>query len=307
MHIPNSMMGGAICPVTAAVSVLGVGGLTLAAMKFKDKPSVLRFASVSAFIFAAQMMNFPVQNGTSGHFLGGVLATALLGIPFGVLAAALVLLVQCLVFSDGGFSVLGANILNMALIGAAFGGFLYKALPPKFSQSLFDSMMIGLAAWFSVMLAAFACSLELAFSGTIPFSKIAGAMISTHAVIGIGEGLMTILAYHLFSVNAAKRSSIGIVSSPFLSAIVIGGMLSPFASRFPDGLMWVAEKYQFIPASAPAFLSPFTGYAIPLIQNELLSGALAGFVGVVITFLAAWLLSRFSPMLFLKKGNENYV
>ena len=110
MHIPNSMLQGAVCPVTALVGVLGVAVAALKAFWSEHKPSAARFGAITALIFAGQMMNFPIQDGTSGHLLGGVLAAALLGTPFGILSIALVVTIQCLVFSDGGFAVLGANI-----------------------------------------------------------------------------------------------------------------------------------------------------------------------------------------------------
>ena len=109
MHIPGSMLHGAICPVTAAVAVAGFGVATCLGMKSEEKPSIAQFASVSSLIFALQMLNFPIQNGTSGHLLGGVLALSLLGVPFGVLSMAIVLVVQSLFFGDGGGKYLGCQ------------------------------------------------------------------------------------------------------------------------------------------------------------------------------------------------------
>ncbi len=131
MHIPQNLLDGRICPVPAAVSGLCLAGAAFAAYRSAEKPDALRFAAVSAFIFAAQMMNFPISGGTSGHLLGGVLASALLGVPFGVLALALVVALQAVVFADGGLNVLGANILNMAVIGTGLGGLLrLMPVPP---------------------------------------------------------------------------------------------------------------------------------------------------------------------------------
>lgn len=121
MHIPDSMLQGNVCSATAAVSVLGLVAAAYYGLK-GQRPSASRFAAVTALIFAGQMMNFPVQYGTSGHLLGGVLAAHLLGTPFGVLSVALVVVIQSLVFADGGVTVLGANVLNMAIIGAGLGG-----------------------------------------------------------------------------------------------------------------------------------------------------------------------------------------
>jgi len=122
MHIPQNLLNGSICPITATLSVLCLTGAAWAAYRSGKKPDALRFAAVSAFIFAAQMMNFPISGGTSGHLLGGVLASALLGAPFGILALALVVAVQAVVFADGGLNVLGANVFNMAILGAGLGG-----------------------------------------------------------------------------------------------------------------------------------------------------------------------------------------
>lgn len=102
------MLHGHVCPVTAAVGAAAVAGTVVLARREKSNVSPAKFASVAAFIFAAQMMNFPIRDGTSGHLIGGVLAAAMLGVPLGMLAMTIVLAVQCLVFSDGGLTVLGA-------------------------------------------------------------------------------------------------------------------------------------------------------------------------------------------------------
>jgi len=135
MHIPNHMLQGHICPVTTVVSAMGIFIAANLAARSKEKPSASRFAAVTSFIFAAQMMNFPIQNGTSGHLLGGILAVSLLGTSFGVMSIAIVVTIQCLVFSDGGFTVLGANVFNMALIGAGLAGILKTNLVKDLKKS----------------------------------------------------------------------------------------------------------------------------------------------------------------------------
>ena len=116
MHIPQNLLDGTLCSVTAVVSGLCLAGAALAAYRSAEKPHPLRFAAVSAFLFAAQMMNFPISGGTSGHLLGGVLASALLGVPFGVLALALVVAIQALVFADGGLTARRAPIGSPAAV-----------------------------------------------------------------------------------------------------------------------------------------------------------------------------------------------
>jgi cobalt/nickel transport system permease protein len=146
-----------------------------------------------AFIFAAQMLNFPVLGGTSGHLLGGVLAAVLLGPSAAAVVLASVLLVQCLIFQDGGLMALGANILNMAIMGT-FGGYavfwmIYRLRPTARGFRA----AVAAAAWFSVMLASAACALELALSGTAQLATVLTAMAGVHAFIGIGEALITML------------------------------------------------------------------------------------------------------------------
>jgi len=294
MHIPNGMLQGGICPVTAVVSIIGVGVVGFKAFFAKYKPSATRFASITALIFASQMINFPISGGTSGHLLGGVLAVALLGVPFGILSMALVVATQCLAFSDGGFTVLGANILNMAIIGTGLGGIIHSAFAKRFPSNSPQYMVgLGFAAWISVMLAAFACSAELAISGTIPFFRVIGAMFGTHALIGIGEGLITVaVCFALASkpVNISQRRSVAV---PLIASGIIATILSPFASRLPDGLEWVAQKYAFLHESAPTFVSPLPDYAVPAISNEVLTTGLAGIIGIAITFFIAWIVARF--------------
>lgn len=293
MHIPTGMMNGAVCPVTAIVAATGIAGVTWAALKSESKPTPARFASVSALIFAAQMMNFPIRDGTSGHLLGGVLSAALLGTPFGVLAIALVVSIQCLLFSDGGLSVLGANILNMSLLGAGVGGLIAGDLRGRSARCL---ARLGFAAWISVVLAALACSIELALAGSVPFSLSAPAMLGTHAVIGIAEALIVVLAFSIFYVptTASRKAAL----APAVAAIVIALVLSPFASGFPDGLEWAAEKLGFLHESAPAFVAPLADYSFSRSLPGWLSTGLAGLAGVLVVFsvgcavASAWSFSR---------------
>lgn len=288
MHIPNEMLNGALCPVSAAVAVTGVAVAARAAFKSSIKPSAGRFAAVAGLVFAGQMLNFAVQSGTSGHLLGGVLASTLLGVPFGVLALALVVTLQSLLFADGGLLVLGANVFNMALLGAGVGGLLHAALSRR-GMSRHGALL--LASWGSVMLAAAACSFELALSGTIEAGKVLPAMLGVHAQIGVGEALATVLLVWLFDHEQAKAGNWN-VAAPLLGAMLAATMLSPFASSRPDGLEWVAEQYGFLKAGAPLFVTPLADYALPAIGHAGLSTALAGMVGVLLVCMLGALLGR---------------
>jgi cobalt/nickel transport system permease protein len=293
MHIPDSMLQGSICPVTATVSAAGLIAAAYFGRKAKDKPSAGRFGAVAALIFAGQMMNFPILDGTSGHLLGGVLAASLLGTPFGVLAMALVVAVQSLVFSDGGVTVLGANIFNMAILGAGAGGLLRAALAGRRRGAFRDCAATAAAAWFSVVLASLAVGGELAVDGRMAFLEVAPAMLGVHALIGIAEAAITVAAWLLFAEKAATAGTApGKAAAPLTAAAVVALMLSPFASGFPDGLEWVGAKYLFLHESAPAFAGLLSHYAIPWVGHEILSRGLAGLAGVLVTFIAAWAMLR---------------
>lgn len=291
MHIPDSMLHGTVCPVTAAVAVAGVGAAAVAAFLAKEKPSTTHMGAVAAFIFAAQMLNFPVQGGTSGHLLGATLAGALLGTPFAVLVMTLVLAVQAVVFADGGLTVLGANVLNMALAGTVAGGLVRTFAAKKASPRALTAWYAG-AAWLSVVAAATACSLELAAAGVIDLAEVFGPMVSVHALIGLGEAAITAAAYHLLSSNTVTMESDRqpglLLGSAFLLALVA----SPFASGLPDGLEWVAGQYRFLHESAPRFVQLLPDYSIPGMGNEALSTGLAGVIGVAATFALSWVVAR---------------
>jgi cobalt/nickel transport system permease protein len=292
VHIPDAMLHGTICPVTAVVSALGVAGASYVALKSPNKPTATQFGTISALIFAGQMMNFPIANGTSGHLLGGVLASALMGYPFGILALTLVITIQSLVFADGGLSVLGTNILNMALIGAGLGGIIHATLVKKLTLTGFNYLALGIAAWIAVLLAAVAVSFELAISGTIAFTQVITAMLSTHILIGWGEALITVGCCWLLVRDKPIVSNNWNIMAPLMASMIIALMLSPFACGFPDGLEWVAEQYQLFHQSAPTFVAPLANYVVPGLNQEIFATGIAGLIGVLITFSMAWIIGN---------------
>lgn len=191
MHIPDGFLDAKTCIATWVLSIAGIGFcLRKTSQMLKDKMIPL-MGVMSAFVFAAQMINFPIIGGTSGHVLGGVLAGVLLGPYAGAIVLTCVLTVQCFIFQDGGISALGANILNMALIGVWAGYLIYKLIRKLFSAN--KGIVIGamFASWFSVALAAGFCAIELALSGISPLKIILLAMAGLHMLIGIGEAVIT--------------------------------------------------------------------------------------------------------------------
>ncbi len=292
MHIPGHMINGSVPAVSAVLSSAALVASARLSIKTAEKPSAGRFAAVTALIFAAQMMNFPVQSGTSGHLIGATLAVMFLGIPFSVLSMSIVLTIQCLIFADGALSALGANILNMAVLAVIPGALVKHFILDKSRVSgMVKNIFTAFSAWLSVLFASTACSIELSLSGTIPFSSVFPAMTSVHAVIGVGEALITVLAVVLLlkPVEAEKRIKKDYLAILSASA-VIALFLSPFASSYPDGLEWVAEKYSFFHESMPPFVSPMPDYSISFFSSEILSTSFAGITGTLLTFLLTFLI-----------------
>ena len=200
MHIPDGFLD----PKTwASLDVVSAGGLAYAFYKVKEKVSeekVPLLGVLAAFIFAAQMLNFPVIGGTSGHLIGGLLAAVLLGPWAGSIVITSVLIIQALIFQDGGVTALGANIFNMAIVGSIGAYYIYHFLLKVLGEKGFF-VSVALAAWASVFLASSACAFELAFSGTIPLNVVLPSMAGIHALIGIGEALITLAVVSLVKVT----------------------------------------------------------------------------------------------------------
>jgi len=219
MHIPDGFLSMPVAAATYAVSAsVGAAAIVQAKRRFSDR--FVPLAGIcAAFIFAAMMINFPIGGGTSGHFLGAMMACILLGPAMGFWVITLVLTVQCLVFADGGITALGANVLNMGIVGGiiCYGIFmlLVKALPK--GKGSFLSAAFGVS-WFAVVLAAFVCSIELGVSGTIPFRVVIPVMTGFHALIGLGDAIVTtaVLSYMLnarpdlvYAWNEGRRMLVG--------------------------------------------------------------------------------------------------
>jgi cobalt/nickel transport system permease protein len=196
MHIPDGFIDGTTSAGAAVVAAGGLGATLRRAGEVLDERRVPLAGLVAAFVFAVQMLNFPVASGTSGHLLGGALAAVLVGPAVGAVCVSVVLAVQALLFADGGLSALGLNILNMALV-TAFGGYAVFVLARRVMSRAPSSVVLaaGIAAAVSVVLSAVAFTLEYAVGGTGTASvpTVAGAMVGVHVLIGIGEGVITAL------------------------------------------------------------------------------------------------------------------
>ena len=191
MHIPDGFLSPEVAAAAAAASVATVGIALRRAERELDERAVPLLGVTGAFVFAAQMINFPVAGGTSGHLLGATLAAVLLGPWLACLVMAVVLTSQAFVFADGGITALGANVLNMGIIGALVAGAAVRWLPRERGAFLAG---VGIVAWVAVMLGATATSLELASSGTVSLGTVLPAMLGVHALIGVGEAAITVAA-----------------------------------------------------------------------------------------------------------------
>jgi len=192
MHIPGGFLDNKTCWLT---NILSAGFFLSFLHKIKEirrTSKLLYYSLAAALIFALQMLNFPILNGTSGHFLGGAFACLVAGPYIGTLMIASVLVVQALFFNDGGITMLGANILCMGIVGVWAPYFIHKAI-----ASYNKYLSVFVASWSSVVAAAITCSFLLAVSGTITFNKVFPAMVGIHSLIAIGEALLTTAVYYL--------------------------------------------------------------------------------------------------------------
>jgi len=204
MHIPDGFVD---IPVAAATYVASGGSLAYAVRRTNEElgeKQVPLMGVMGAFIFAAQMLNFPVAGGTSGHLIGGALAAILLGPWAGMLIMASVLVVQALIFQDGGLVALGANVLNMGVVACLVGHYIFTWLKRLLGEGTQGVVISGfVAAWTSVVAAAIVCALELAISGTSALAVVLPAMTLVHVLIGVGEGLITVAV--LVFLTATRR------------------------------------------------------------------------------------------------------
>ena len=306
MHAPDGFLNAGTAVATGAVSA-GTIAVALRRTREQLRDKQVPLAGISAaFIFAAQMFNFPVAAGTTGHLLGGALAAILLGPATGALVVTVVVVVQALAFADGGLTALGYNVLNMAVI-TSFGGYAIFLLARRVLPSNATGVIVatGVAAGLSVVLAAMAFSIEWLFGATapVPFDTVFGAMVGVHLLIGIGEAIISALAVGtvlaarpdlVYGVQDLDRATLAERPAMGMRGFLIGGVLvallfavvvSQFAAPDPDGLERVATDTGFIDSAQDhAFgSSVFADYATTGVANETLSLAIAGTAGVVIT------------------------
>ncbi|MFC1538936.1 energy-coupling factor ABC transporter permease [Candidatus Latescibacterota bacterium] len=200
MHIPSGFLEPHVWIPMTGISAAGVGYALKKSGDFVDERKTPVMGVMAAFIFAAQMVNFPVFSGTSGHLMGAALATAILGMWPAIVVMTSVVLVQALLFQDGGLDTLGANVFNMCILGCILSGLITAAGAKIGKKAFYPS--VALASWISVVSASAVCAVQLSLSGTSPIQVVLPAMVVVHAVIGAFEAFITIVSIKfILSVN----------------------------------------------------------------------------------------------------------
>lgn len=326
MHVPDGFIN---APVSAATGVIAAAAIAISlrgARRELDERTAPLAGLVAAFIFAVQMLNFPVAAGTSGHLLGGALAAILVGPYTGVLCVSVVLLMQGVLFADGGLTALGVNITDMAIVTTVVAYLTFRGLVkvlPRTRRSITAASFV--AALISVPAAAVAFTFLYALGGTtdVSIGKVATAMVGVHILIGIGEAVITALTVgaviavrpdlvygargltqklklrvggELVDVPAAEEPAPVAARSShrkvwiagLVTSLVLAGFVSFYASANPDGLEKVAADKGIDKKTEEHATSdsPLADYGVKDITDTRLSGGLAGVIGVGVTVVA---------------------
>ena len=305
MHIPDGFLD---TKTIVATSTLAAAGVAMAWRRVKRElpPQRVPLLGVAAaFVFAAQMLNFPVAGGTSGHLIGATLVSILLGPGAATIVIAAILLVQCFLFADGGILALGANVFNMAIVGVITGYGCYRLLRRVLPGEWGNVAAVALAAWTSVVVSSVVCAGELAWSGTVHWHMAFPAMAGIHALIGIGEAAITCMV--LGAIKIARpdlltpatragepRAVDGLVVYGIVVATGFVLFVSPFASQWPDGLEMVASKLGFSQKALQnvPLPQPLAEYSFPGVGSAGVATIAAGALGVAVMLLLMFALAR---------------
>lgn len=297
MHIPDGMLHGAICPITLALGTGAVAASAYAVSKSKNKPSVMKFTAVTSAIFVLQMLNFPISQGTSGHFLGAAFAVWAIGTAPAILAMSLVIAIQAVIFGDGGLGALGANILVMGIAGVLSSSLVIN-LMKNTKTGTSDYIATGIGALVSTVIAAFSCSLILWVSGNAELKQLMTAMMGIHFKIGIGEAVISVLLM-ILTVSIGKMNKKTGITAAMLSGAAV---LSSFASELPDGLEYSAEKLGFIKNASSFFNGIIPDYALPGISFPVANCLISASTGILLIFICSWLSEKAGEKLFKQKA-----
>ena len=298
LHIPDGFLSIMVSIICWVITIITLGFAISKTNKALGEKQVPLMGVMASFIFAAQMINFPVAGGTSGHLLGGAMAAIVLGPWAGMLVMTAVVAVQGLLFQDGGLLVMGANILNMGLVTAAIGYGLYRSAAGQ--SKVVNLSVAGVAAWLSVMAGALFTALQLWLSGTSQLGIVIPAMLGVHALIGLGEALITVAALSFIlqarpdllgeGSESAKGGRGWILAGGLIALAVV--LISPLASGDPDGLERVAINMGFIDAGLDASYQVIPDYTLPFLGETALSTIVAGVIGIFVVGAIVVLIGR---------------
>ena len=282
MHIPDGFLSPAVWGTFDVLAVPAVGFAARRAQRGIDDRNIPLLGVMGAFVFAAQMINFPVGPGTSGHLVGGTLLAIALGPAAASVVMTAILAIQALVFQDGGIVALGANVFNMALVGVLAG-----YLPYRLWSGLSRSFAIFTGAMLSVLASACLALAELMISGVPMPRRLLFVSLGLFLVSAVIEGIITLGAVRAIErlnpglLGNARRAAAPVVGSIALAAIVLAVAGILVASANPDGIQQLAI------AHAPAWLhAPLADYRVHGMESPWLRRALAGMAGLILIYIA---------------------
>ena len=309
MHVPDGFINAQVSVATGVISLGTLWAYIRNAKNLVADKLIALTGMMSALIFVLQMINFPIAAGTSGHLLGGALAVIVLGPSLGIICISIVVVIQSLLFADGGLSALGVNVLNMAIITSLTGWLTITFWKKLFGDSQF-TLISGsvIAGLLSVVFSSIAFVMEYAIGGTVsvPLGSVLIAMISTHLFIGLGEGVITALIISLLLrvrsdlvyANTKKDKSNNLSTSYgiFIVLILSLTLITPYASSSPDGLESVASNFGFEETDGVVLL--LEDYGISSVNYNFVSTILSALLGVLS-------IAGLSTLFFRKKSGKN--
>ncbi|MBN2372874.1 energy-coupling factor ABC transporter permease [bacterium] len=303
MHSPDGFYSVGLCLAMDAIC-LGVIAYCVKRVWGKlSRDTVLLAASAGAFIFAIELANISVTKGSSCHFMGGVFTAIALGPFLGALVAGIMHLVQFLIFQDGGLLSLGPNLFNIAIISAFIGYYLYRSFKTLIIEPYGTYVGAFISTWLTLLITSITVCIMLSISGVDSFWALLGPMTGPHVLIGVIEGVITVLllgvmeklspGFLCLSKGSPEGLPVGHHKSQFEKiwhflpalAIFVGVFVSPFAYRSLEGMEKLVMDGRFFEGQEVVFYhAPLPDYEIPGIGNERIGDAVAGVLGALITF-----------------------
>jgi len=293
MHVPDGFINAQVSIGSGIVSFATLWAYVKNAKNLVADKLIALTGMMSALIFVLQMINFPIAAGTSGHLLGGALAVIVLGPHLGIICISIVVVIQSLLFADGGLSALGINVFNMAIVTSLVGWLVITSWKKLFGEAnisiISGSIVAGLL---SVIFSSIAFVFEYALGGTVavPLSSVLLAMLSTHLLIGLGEGIITALIVSLLlrvrsdlvyvKTNEHISNNTSSIYGLFILLLLCFTLITPYASSSPDGLESVAENFGFLETDGLVLF--LNDYGISGLNNSFLSTIISAVLGIVV-------------------------